>query len=226
MDTWKSFSFGYMGGVMGIIASHPIDTMKTNYQIGKPILLKNLYKGILPPLFGVGLEKSIVFGVYETTKPILRNDLLCGALAGSAASIVVTPFERIKILLQTGHTITYKGLFRGLSATFTRETPGFAIYFSTYNILKRNRELHPFQHFLHGACAGIMSWLFIYPQDRVKTLMQCSSTQKIGFLDAISLIYKEGGLFYFYKGFHFALLRAVPLHASAFMTVEWCKKNL
>jgi hypothetical protein len=226
MESWKSFAYGYLGGMMGIVASHPIDSLKTNIQAGKPIVYRQLYRGIVPPLFGVGLEKAIVFGVYETSKPIFRNDIVCGALAGSVASFVVTPFERAKILLQTGQSLTYQGLFRGLSATFTRETPGFAIYFYTYHQLKQNRQLHPAHHFLHGACAGAMSWVFIYPQDRIKTLMQSSRDKKVGFLDAMNSIYKENGVRSFYKGFHYALMRAVPLHASAFATVELCKTYL
>jgi Mitochondrial carrier protein len=220
------FLYGYMGGMMGVLASHPIDTMKTNIQKGQPILIHQLYRGLLPPLLGVGLEKSIVFGVYETTRPYTKNDILSGALAGSCASFVVTPFERLKILLQTGQTFTHRNLFQGLSATFSRETPGFAIYFYTYNKLKQDRQLSPFHNFLHGALAGIASWVFIYPQDRIKTCIQSSRDKNIRFMEALQMIHNEKGVISFYKGFHYALLRAVPLHATAFMTVEYCKTYL
>jgi hypothetical protein len=51
-------------------------------------------------------------------------------------------YERIKIMKQTQQHISFKQyfnpnfMFKGLSATFTREVPGFAIYFSTYEGLK------------------------------------------------------------------------------------------
>ena len=62
----EQFIFGYISGMAGILVSHPFDTIKTHIQSNKPIprSLNGLYRGIGPPLIGVGLEKSIVFGVY------------------------------------------------------------------------------------------------------------------------------------------------------------------
>jgi len=126
MDNWKNFLYGSFAGMSGIIVSHPFDTMKTNYQEGKKILVRNLYKGILSPLIGVGLEKAVVFGVYETSRKYTNSDVISGGLSGFCASGVVTPFERIKVLLQTNQTLPSKlGLYKGFSATLSRETPGF-----------------------------------------------------------------------------------------------------
>jgi hypothetical protein len=36
----------------------------------------------------------------------------------------------------------------------------------------------------------------------------------------------DGGVRGLYRGFHFALLRAIPLHATAFMVNEKCKEYL
>lgn len=49
-------------------------------------------------------------------------------------------FERIKILFQTNQC-GWKFMFQGIRATFYRETPGFAIYFSVYNYLKDNVKI-------------------------------------------------------------------------------------
>jgi hypothetical protein len=60
-----------------------------------------------------------------------------------------------------------------LEATFTRETPGFAIYFSIYEFgknkfyLEKNRDITKMGSLILGAVAGIVSWIFIYPQDRI-----------------------------------------------------------
>jgi hypothetical protein len=44
--------------------------------------------------------------------------------------------------------------------------------------------------------------------------------KKCGFREILlDGLYKE-----FYRGFHYALMRAIPLHATAFMTMEMCKK--
>jgi Mitochondrial carrier protein len=258
----RNFGYGYLAGMAGIAASHPFDTIKTNIQKRQVISynIRNLYKGVAAPLFGVGLEKAIVFGTYETTRKYTNSDFISGGLAGLTASFVVTPFERIKILLQTDQKIektmiNRKFLFQGLSATFYRETPGFAIYFSTYNYLKnviqektylqeleeykkqnprlssyvsnkieKKEELHPFHSFLIGAFSGCASWIFIYPQDRIKTHLQACKERQMGFGEGLKEVLKDGGYRGLYRGFHYALMRAVPLHATAFMTFELCKK--
>jgi solute carrier family 25 carnitine/acylcarnitine transporter 20/29 len=234
----RNFGYGYIAGMSGIVASHPFDTIKTNIQ-KKQIVnynIKNLYKGVAAPLFGVGLEKAIVFGTYETSKKYTNSDFISGGLAGLTASFVVTPFERIKILLQTNQTIekqmlNQRFLFQGLSATFYREMPGFAIYFSTYNYVKtgiqqqrKEEEIRPLDSFLIGAFSGCASWIFIYPQDRIKTHLQACKERQLGFKEGCKEVLSDGGYRGLYRGFHYALMRAIPLHATAFMTFELCKK--
>jgi solute carrier family 25 carnitine/acylcarnitine transporter 20/29 len=247
---YKNFQYGLISGISAIIVSHPIDTIKTNIQESKKITynIKNLYKGLSVPLLGVGLEKSIVFGVFETTRPYTKSDIISGALSGLLASFVVTPFERAKILFQTnqagwkfiGKNLNTKFMFQGLSATFYRETPGFAIYFSIYNYLKDNRkkllsqigfsnlsnQISLFESFCYGAISGSTAWVFIYPQDRIKTHIQALSNRNIGFTQGFKEILAIGGYKGLYRGFHYALMRAIPLHATAFMTMEICKKYL
>jgi len=245
---YKNFVNGWIAGVSAILVSHPIDTIKTNIQEKKPVDLKfkSLYRGLSAPLIGVGLEKAIVFGTFESTIKYTKCDVVSGALAGLTASFIVTPFERIKILLQTNQQITktmFKPsfLFQGLSATFYRETPGFAIYFATYNYLKdiRNRiflgycndernvpDLTSMEAFTFGALAGSTAWVFIYPQDRIKTHVQALQERKLGLIGGFKEILQDGGYRGLYRGFQFALMRAIPLHATAFMTMEFCKKHL
>ena len=95
--------YGSLAGVMGIIVSHPFDTIKTNFQEGRTIVLnpRVLYKGFIPPVFGVGLEKAVVFGTYELFHRLTHNITLSGAISDFTASVVVTPFERVNILLPT-----------------------------------------------------------------------------------------------------------------------------
>lgn len=246
-DILSNFAFGGFSGSVGVFISHPFDTIKTNFQENKQLNLKvnintvkKLYRGIIPPMIGVGFEKAVVFGTYETSRYLLKsynlNDTLkvftSGAIAGLFASIVVTPFERMKILLQTGNSnnlkFNPKFYFTGISATFTRETPGFALYFSVYEYLKKkyysdiNKTITPLSSFLFGGLAGTVSWIFIYPQDRIKTKMQSSIDNRKFFKIYKDIVLKEGysGL---YKGFTYALMRAVPLHAGTFMTMEIIK---
>ncbi len=118
----------------------------------KKIIFKfrNLYRGVSAPLIGVGLEKAIVFGTFENTIKYTKSDFISGGISGLSASLVVTPFERIKILLQTDgklnirnlnkNKINIRYLYQDFSATLIRQTPWFAIYFTVYNSLKNRTE--------------------------------------------------------------------------------------
>ena len=235
---YSAFVYGGVSGMFGILISHPFDTIKTNIQQKHPIKfnVSNLYKGIIPPMIGVGIEKALVFGIYNSVKNNNTFEItdkthtaIAGGCAGFGASFIVTPIERIKILLQINDAkkseiYNVRHLFRGLSATFTRETPGFAIYFSTYEYLKNRhkKEITNYQSFLYGGMSGALAWTFIYPQDRIKTKMQAGTSD--GFYKTMKSIYTEEGLKGYYRGFHLALMRAVPLHAGTFMMMEILNK--
>ena len=219
---------GCISGMSGIIISHPVDSIKTHYQTNNKKFIynfKNLYRGISSPLLGVGLEKAIVFGTYNYFRTHC-NIPISGAIAGLTASLIVSPYERIKIMKQTNQPINFRPsfLFKGLSATFTREVPGFAIYFSTYEGLKnkfyKDKNISIPASFLFGGLSGTIAWIFIYPQDRIKTIIQSNTNNNNIIKDIIKQTYKLGGLRHFYSGFSFAVARAILLHSGTFATME------
>jgi solute carrier family 25 carnitine/acylcarnitine transporter 20/29 len=229
---------GCISGMTGILLSHPVDSIKTHYQINKNLInykfsVSNLYKGLMSPLFGVGLEKALVFGTYNYFKNITNNIPLSGAVSGLVASVIVSPYERIKIMKQTNQKVILSDclkptfIFKGLSATFTREIPGFAIYFSTYEGLKKyyntDGSISLPASFIFGGLSGITAWVFIYPQDRIKTIIQ-SQTSTNSNISIIRNIYNTGGFKQFYKGFSFAAARAILLHSGTFCTMELLSK--
>ena len=249
-NTYNYYLNGALSGMFGIVLSHPIDTCKTHIQTGNkivslPINVRSLYKGISAPLLGVGFEKALVFGTYNYFLKQFKNtniiDIgvnaipISGAIAGLTASIVVTPYERFKILKQNSQKVLLtdlspRFLFKGLSATFTREVPGFAIYFSVYESLKYhtftkyNTNIDYFSAFAYGGLSGITAWIFIYPQDRIKTILQSSlqsnSVKRIGFTSVMREIYAKGGIKHFYSGFSWAVGRAMLLHSGTFCMME------
>ena len=241
-STWQYYFKGALSGMTGIILSHPVDTVKTHIQTGRALRdfkpgLGNLYRGLLPPLAGVGLEKAVVFGTYNYCNQQLDNIPLSGAIAGFSAAVIVTPYERLKILKQNNigfnkQELSIKFLFRGLSATWTREVPGFSIYFSVYESLKRinhtqhGREIGLHNSFFYGGIAGVAAWIFIYPQDRIKTILQSSySVGNSNSVKSIMLeIYNKGGLRHFYSGFSWAVARAMLLHSGTFCMMEFLTK--
>ena len=227
---------GAIGGFTGVLLSHPFDTLRVRIQSlkVKPSVLQFitqilktegfwvLYRGLIPPLLGMGLEKATVFTAYNFAKSKTNSYFMSGYFAGLTSSLIITPIEKVKIHLQTTkigifksimETIKNRSLYQGFSPTFFRESVGFGIYFSFYNFYKADS---PFHYFLGGALSGSLAWCFIYPIDTVKTNAQI---EKINILDFI----KKHSLREMYKGFPLALMRAFPLHGGVFLGYEMSK---
>jgi hypothetical protein len=113
----------------------------------------SLFRGLSAPLVGGAIETGINYAVYVSTLRRLTGEPVtsgfsaavpvAAASAGVVLSIALSPFELIKVRMQTDrayrgpgdcarHVIKeegYAGLMRGLRATMAREVPGNAIYF-------------------------------------------------------------------------------------------------
>ena len=246
----NEFLYGMIGGTVGVIFSHPFDTIKTRIQSNKNLTIKeainvgssnkyyiskisSLYSGLLAPLVGIMIEKSIVFGFYEKSKTLIKNDFINGIIGGLMCSIIVTPIDKIKIHYQNktnnlqSNKLIFRNLYRGFIPTVLRETPGFGIYFTTYNYLNNNynNNKNLGKNFLFGSLSGLSAWLFIYPMDLIKTTIQ-SSDDKKHIKDVVKNIYNTGGLINFYKGFSLACMRCIPLHGGVFLGYEMSKRYL
>ena len=74
------------------------------------------------------------------------------------------------------------GLFRGLTATFTREMPGYFFFFMAYEatrhlltpVGKTKDEIGPLRTVVAGGVAGVTLWTIIFPADVVKSRLQVS----------------------------------------------------
>ena len=234
----NEFIYGWTGGVIGTIMSHPVDTIRINLQSSKipQYTCRSLYKGVLTPVFGIGLEKAVVFGTYNLFNKILPNRLLntsignfiSGVGAGVASTAVVTPVEYFKIILQNNSKINFKELslkamYRGWTATLFREVPGYGIYFATYNKIINTFGKNPYSIFMGGGLAGLNAWICIYPADYIKTRMQYYQTS---FRETTKEIFVKEGIRGMYKGCCLALTRAFILHCGVFSGYECIKKVL
>ena len=56
-------------------------------------------------------------------------------------------------------------LFRGVFLTILRDSIGFSIYFSSYQFLQNSYD----NPFLNGGVSGVLSWVYSYPIDVIKT---------------------------------------------------------
>uniref|UniRef100_A0A8C9Z3X9 Mitochondrial 2-oxodicarboxylate carrier n=1 Tax=Sander lucioperca TaxID=283035 RepID=A0A8C9Z3X9_SANLU len=116
---------GGSAGLVEICLMHPLDVVKTRFQIQRgtsdPNSYKNLsdcfrtiiqslgfYKGILPPILAETPKRAVKFFTFEQYKKLLNLTPLSPGLALSVAglgaglteAVVVNPFEVVKVSLQ------------------------------------------------------------------------------------------------------------------------------
>lgn len=113
------------------------------------------------------------------------------------------------------------GLYKGASACLLRDVPFSAIYFPTYNHLKRDlygesptKKLGVLHLLTAGAMAGMPAAYLTTPCDVIKTRLQVEArkgeTNYTGLRHAAQTIYKEEGFKAFFKGGPARILRSSP----------------
>ncbi|KAL6934733.1 hypothetical protein ACO0OL_003278 [Hanseniaspora opuntiae] len=230
-----------------------LDCIKYTYK--NEGFFKGFYKGVGSPMFGAILENAVLFVSYGQTYKLLSNDfsdlqkiVISGGVAGSFASFVLTPVELVKCKLQVANlnnsannntvfnTISktlkengVKGLWKGQSSTFLRESLGGCVWFSTYELSKKylknkNNESKQWHSLASGALAGIMFNFSIFPVDTVKSLVQIDHKTTIS--TAIKTILSQKGIHGFYNGLGITLIRAAPANAVIFYTFDMVNNYL
>jgi len=248
MSSFQEMSFGIFGGITGQIMCYPVDTWKTRLQLDPEFSLtkeaqkygwrKTLYSGLPSPLISIMLEKACLFSFYKKFNDKFQSPFYSGLMAGVACTLIVTPFESIKIksqfqklssyqTLRTTLAIAPLSLYRGWSTTLLREVPGYGIYFYTYEKARRHLGeapeyfLRPWQSFLIGSMAGISAWIVIYPSDTVKTMSQ---NENIPVQKAFQTIVAKAGWQGLYRGYTWGLMRAGIVHGGVFLGYETSRK--
>jgi len=123
------------------------------------------------------------------------------------------------------------GMFRGLTATFTREMPGYFFFFFAYELSrelltpvgKTKDEIGPLRTVVSGGVAGLTLWTLIFPADVVKSRLQVSGATT-PMLVMMANIYKKEGLPALYSGLGPTLIRTFPATGALFLAYEYSKK--
>lgn len=175
------------------------------------------------------LPTTSVAAPFERIKVILQLQGQNSAEAAAEAAAAGKPapkqfngaFDVVKHLYKEGGL---KSVFRGSVATFARDGPGSALYFATYEYLKRTLTPEGSTMSLGaisfaGGMAGMAMWIPVFPIDTIKSNLQSSNTsQSIG--EVTKSIYRNGGFKAFFPGLGPALARSFPANAATFVGVE------
>eukprot|EP01018_Ginkgo_biloba_P006210 Gb_33597 [translate_table: standard] len=191
---------------------------------------------------GAGVAVSILACPTELVKCRLQAQsalALAGTSGvGSAAAVAAVKYEgpidvARQVLRSEGGV---RGLFKGLIPTFCREVPGNALMFGTYEGLKQfmaggrdTSQLGRGALLTAGGLAGASFWVFVYPTDVVKSVIQVDDFRQPkynGTVDAFRKIMSSEGLKGLYKGFGPAMIRSVPANAACFLAYEITRSSL
>jgi hypothetical protein len=224
------------GGVQTILG-HPLDTIKTRIQIyntGYKNTIYNLYKkegirsfykgGLFPFISGCS-QNCFIFSTEDYLQNYFNNHIYTGFISGSISSIITSPAELIKCQIQQEKSSHLKiknvisimkkkniVLSTGLSSTFIRDSIGFSIYFGSYNYFqdKYNNPL------INGGLAGMMSWIYSYPIDVIKTHKQIYNLPYKTIINNIQINK-------YIKGIDIVLIRSFVVNAGIFYLYEKMK---
>ena len=129
------------------------------------------------------------------------------------------------------------GLYKGASACLLRDVPFSAIYFPTYNHLKRdlfgegpNKKLGIIQLLTAGAIAGMPAAYLTTPCDVIKTRLQVEArkgeTKYTSLRHCAKTVWQEEGFRAFFKGGPARILRSSPQFGFTLAAYEVLQKVL
>ncbi|XP_005105018.1 mitochondrial ornithine transporter 1 [Aplysia californica] len=163
----------------------------------------------------------------------MREMATKGQLEGGLERLKIGPFGLTKEILQKEGV---KGLFKGLTATFLREMPGYFFFFGGYEICrhlltppgKTKDEIGPLRTILCGGVGGVTLWVIIFPADVVKSRIQVQSVsgKPPTFRTVFFKILQQEGPKALYTGLGPTVVRTFPATGALFLAYETTKKSL
>ncbi|XP_022662076.1 mitoferrin-2-like isoform X2 [Varroa jacobsoni] len=174
--------------------------------------------------------------------------MLAGAAAGIMEHCVMYPLDSVKTRLQSlrpsagaRYTGVMDGLYkmvrhegmlrpvRGMSAVVMGSGPAHALYFSTYEKLKRKlstnqRQSNPLSQCVAGGLATIMHDSVMNPAEVVKQRMQVYGSPYKNCMECLGHIWRSEGMRAFYRSFTTQLSMNIPFQCIHFVAYEFLQE--
>jgi len=149
-------------------------------------------------------------------------------MAGTSVDLLSFPIDTIKTRLQSAQGFAqaggFKGVYRGIGSVVVRSAPGAAMFFSTYEAMKKSlplpSHLAPVNHMLSAFVAEVAACLIRVPTEVIKTRTQTSVYGALGksSFKAAKLTLASDGWRGFYRGFGSTIMRDT-FHLAAVPTL-------
>ncbi|KAJ3571324.1 hypothetical protein NP233_g3824 [Leucocoprinus birnbaumii] len=271
-----NFAAGAIAGISEILTFYPLDVVKTRMQLdtGKSkglggtfsSIIKEegvgrLYRGLVPPLLLEAPKRAVKFAANDfwgkryldwsgEAKMTQSLSIITGCSAGATESVVVVPFELVKIKLQDKRLASQYngpmdvvrqvirkegllGLYAGMESTFWRHLYWNGGYFGTIFTVKKylpkadTAQEQLLNNFVSGALGGFVGTVLNTPFDVVKSRIQGAErvpgvVPKYNWTyPALATIMREEGVGALYKGFVPKVLRLAPGGGVLLLVVEF-----
>lgn len=184
----------------------------------------------------------------------LTNVAIASGTAGAFISLITSPMQVLKTkqqvmlwdtrtaLRETMRNGGLRNFFTGFGAHFYCDTIGRAVYFASYECMKRHLREHyhdgsknsdVINRMISAAASGMMCWFVIFPADVVRCKVYHHVTtnpgSEISSTEMIQKMFREsnGSLRPFMRGFGITVARAGPVAAAVLpvydLTLEWLR---
>lgn len=172
-------------------------------------------------------------GTQVFTQTVIEHTRIRIQIQKSAADKVYSGSLDALIKIYQQHGV--RGLWRGLGPSMVRESTGLMFLFLTSEaIYKRlsppgvgKKDLPIWIPMVGGGIGGITYWMFNYPFDYVKTLMQSDTFGNFKYSsmwDCFRKEYAANGWRVFYKGYVICMMRSFPVNSILLVTYRVMQK--
>jgi len=259
---------GVLFGIASPLAAHPLDTIKSQMQALpaaarggalaslRRILaadgVRGLYRGLLPPLFGSAVYRSLQFSAYGAAHAAARGDpwlatplpalgglqlrvLLAGAAATTARALVETPLEVLKVRQQLGVAPLGGGGLAGLRIGFCLTWARLYVALGGFFVLIDHVERHHpvlfsmpvVGSFFKGGVCATATWVLAWPLEVVKNQVQSGlHPGGGGALARLAAILRARGVAGLYRGIGPGMARSLLGNGAALAAYDSCKAAL
>ncbi|KAJ1408122.1 mitochondrial carrier domain-containing protein [Ochromonadaceae sp. CCMP2298] len=185
---------------------------------------------------------------------LITREFVCGGVAGAIGVFVGSPFDLLKVKIQTNPILYpsaiaslrsvlkadgYAGLFTGCipptcmqgvinSLKFTGEGAATKLLEPD---LQPGQSAGPLNSFLAGSCGGLLQCTVLLPADVIKCTMQAGSFSNNGgafaqTAEVARMIYRAEGIAGFYKGALVTVLREIPSIGMYFFSYKTLRASV
>ncbi|WBW72841.1 mitochondrial carrier, thiamine pyrophosphate [Schizosaccharomyces osmophilus] len=260
-----AWHYTFAGGLASVVcrfAIAPFDVLKIRMQVSQSSFLqvlnttlrnegyRALWRGNVSAEFLYLIYGSTEFVVFSKSRVLTENlqlnkhvlNFLCGALAGSCATIASYPFDTlrtqfatskekprfmptVKNILQTRGT---QGFFPGLKPTLYQIGPHVGLFFMAYRAIYSS--LSPMgiaaSSSISGVLAGVAAKALLFPVDTIVKIMQVSNLQHPSFGQCFKTVLHTSGAGGFYRGLPISIAKVAPGRAITMLIYEETLRTL